>query len=79
MRRRWLAWWSKYAYILTTAFSVGIAISAIIQFIFANADLGMTPWWGTDVPFQGCEGTIGCPRLEIPEEGFFHPGPGEGF
>jgi len=77
IRRRYLAWWSKYAYILTTAFSVGIAISAIIQFIFENFNKDFPEWWGTDAPFFGCEGGLGCPRLQIPESGFFPPGPGQ--
>lgn len=82
IRRRFLAWWSKYAYILTTAFSVGIAISAIIQFIVNDqSPTGLPEWWGNDVVALGCDGGgdtgFGCPHLPMPDEGFFHPGPGE--
>jgi OPT family small oligopeptide transporter len=45
VRRRYLAWWSKYAYVLTTSFSAAIAISAIIQFPIGNANLSIN-WWG---------------------------------
>lgn len=69
----------RYAYILTTAFSVGIAISAIIQFIVSDQSAGFPEWRGTDLPFEGCDGgtSFGCPRLEVPEEGFA-PAPGAG-
>ncbi|KZV96399.1 OPT-domain-containing protein [Exidia glandulosa HHB12029] len=81
VRRRYLAWWSKYAYILTTAFSVGIAISAIFQFIVDDQSNGFPAWWGNTVTGDGCDGGgpdgFGCPHLAIPAEGFFHPGPGE--
>ncbi|EJD48017.1 OPT-domain-containing protein [Auricularia subglabra TFB-10046 SS5] len=81
IRRRFLAWWSKYAYILTTAFSVGIAISAIIQFIVDDQSKGFPEWWGNTVPFEGCdaggETGFGCTHLQIPEAGFFPPGPGD--
>lgn len=73
---------SRYAYILTTAFSVGIAISAIFQFIVDDRSVnGFPAWWGNDIVSAGCDGGgdsgYGCPRLAIPDEGFFHPGPGE--
>ncbi|KZW01241.1 OPT-domain-containing protein [Exidia glandulosa HHB12029] len=82
VRRRFLAWWSKYAYVLTTAFSVGIAISAIVQFIVDDQSAtGLPAWWGNDIVSVGCDGGgpdgFGCPLLPIPDEGFFHPGPGE--
>ena len=48
IKKRYLAWWSKYAYLLTTGFYVGIAISGIIQFIFSNADRTFPEWWGTE-------------------------------
>jgi len=79
IRRRYLAWWSKYAYLVTTAFSVGIALCAIMLFIVSDQTNGMTEWWGTDIPFEGCDGgsDFGCPLLPIPNNGtFFPPGPG---
>jgi len=73
IRRRYLAWWSKYAYILTTAFSVGIALSGIIQFIVTDQSAGFPEWSGSDIPFEGCDGgtPFGCPRLAIPAAGSF--------
>ncbi|KZV84366.1 small oligopeptide transporter [Exidia glandulosa HHB12029] len=80
LRRRFLAWWSKYAYILTTAFSVGIAISAIIQFIISDQSAGFPEWQGTDLPFaeDNCDGGVafGCPRLTLADGEAFAPSPG---
>ncbi|EPQ54770.1 OPT-domain-containing protein [Gloeophyllum trabeum ATCC 11539] len=76
VKRRYLAWWSKYNYITTTAFSCAIALSAIVMF-FALQWPGVTiNWSGNDRPYAGCDGT-GCPLLPIPEQGYFGPGPGE--
>jgi len=73
VKKRYLAFWSKYNYVFSAALSSGIAIAAIVIF-FALQFNGTIEfaWWGTDVPYLGCEGTA-CPRLEIPESGYFGP------
>lgn len=49
VKRRYVAWWSKYALTLTTALSVGLSLSALIIF-FAVAYHPVTlDWWGNDV------------------------------
>ncbi|KAJ6462667.1 OPT-domain-containing protein [Mycena vitilis] len=76
IKKRYIAWWSKYNYITTTAFSASIAISAVVIFFaveWSNVELD---WVGNTRPFDGCDGN-GCARLPIPDSGFFGPGPGE--
>ena len=33
-------------------------------------------WWGTDVPYQGCEGSACVLKAVLPEKGYFGPDPG---
>lgn len=68
IKRRWQAWWEKYAYVFTTAMSCGVAISAIIIFFaveYKEVDLN---WWGNEVSYAGCDND-GCALLAIPEGG----------
>ncbi|QYT00822.1 hypothetical protein H0G86_007889 [Trichoderma simmonsii] len=75
IKKRFLTLWSKYNFVLSAAFSAGIAISAIIQF-FALTYRGITlDWWGNNVVNMGCEGTA-CPLKKLPEGEFFGPAPG---
>jgi len=76
IKKRYVAWWSKYNYITTTAFSSAIAISAVVIFFaveWPNVELN---WIGNTRPFAGCDGS-GCTRLTVPDGGHFGPGPGE--
>ncbi|KAJ6782229.1 hypothetical protein PWT90_08857 [Aphanocladium album] len=55
VRKNYLAFWSKYNYVLSAAFAAGVAISAVIQFFglaFTKVEIN---WWGNDVVAQGCE------------------------
>ncbi|KAJ7254139.1 OPT-domain-containing protein [Mycena rebaudengoi] len=76
IKKKYLAWWSKYNYITSTAFSSSIAICAVVIF-FAVQWPGVTiDWIGNNRPFLGCDAE-GCPRLPIPDQGWFGPGVGE--
>lgn len=75
IRRRYVAWWSKYNYLLSTAIYAGIALFGIIWF-FAILYKDKEPvWWGNTVSFDNCDGN-GCPLKAIPEIGYFGPAPG---
>ncbi|KAJ6564729.1 OPT-domain-containing protein [Mycena capillaripes] len=76
IKRRYLAWWSKYNYVTTTAFSTAIAICAIVIFFAIEWPGVSIDWSGNNRPFEGCDAE-GCARLPIPDQGFFGPGPGE--
>ncbi|KAK6984853.1 OPT-domain-containing protein [Favolaschia claudopus] len=76
IKKRYLAWWSKYNYITTTAFSASIAICAVVIFFGVEWTNVSIDWIGNNRPFEGCDAD-GCPRLPIPDKGFFGPGPGE--
>ncbi|SMR63967.1 unnamed protein product [Zymoseptoria tritici ST99CH_3D1] len=76
IRKRYLAFWSKWNYVISAAFSCGIAISALIIFfalqIPKDGNL-VVNWWGNNVVNEGCEGSGGCPRLELGDSGTFGP------
>ncbi|WVQ97983.1 OPT family small oligopeptide transporter [Kwoniella sp. CBS 9459] len=74
---RYRAWWNKYCYILSIGLTIGAALSGVAQFFFITYPGGRMPsWWGTTVHLSGCDGR-GCPLLNLPERGYFGPGPGE--
>lgn len=76
IKRRFLAWWSKYNYVTTTAFSTAIALSAILTF-FALQFKGIeVDWVGNTRPYEGVD-YAGPRLLELPEVGYFGPGVGE--
>ncbi|ATY60958.1 Oligopeptide transporter OPT superfamily [Cordyceps militaris] len=74
VRSNYLAFWSKYNYVLSAAFAAGIALSAVVQF-FGLAFTGVEiTWWGNSVVGLGCEG-IACPLLPLPKGQGFAPKP----
>ncbi|KAJ7615908.1 OPT-domain-containing protein [Roridomyces roridus] len=76
IKRRYLAWWSKYNYITSTAFSAAIAISGVLIFFTVQYNDVEINWSGNTKLAEGCD-AMGCPRLPLPDVGFFGPGPGE--
>lgn len=70
IKRRYSLWWQKYAYVLTSSFSAGIAIAAIIIFFAVQYKETPLVWWGNTVSYAGCDGA-GCTLLPIPAEGHF--------
>ncbi|KAJ5902554.1 OPT oligopeptide transporter [Penicillium taxi] len=68
IKRHYLAWWEKYAYVLTSSFGAAIAISGIIIFFAVQYHEVDISWWGNNVPFAGCDNS-GCARLPIPATG----------
>ncbi|OCF58918.1 hypothetical protein L486_03411 [Kwoniella mangroviensis CBS 10435] len=75
--KRFPAWWNKYCYVLSIGLTVGAAISGVIQFFCITYPGGIMPsWWAKTVYVSGCD-ALGCPLNEMPEVGYFGPGPGE--
>ncbi|KAJ7106264.1 OPT oligopeptide transporter protein-domain-containing protein, partial [Mycena epipterygia] len=72
IKKRYIAWWSKYNYITTTAFSAAIAICAIFIFFALQWPGAQINWSGNTRPFTGCDG-LQCSRLPPPDQGFFGP------
>lgn len=74
IKRRYLALWSKYNFILSAAFSTGIAIAAIVIFFALQwNDIEMPKWWGVTVVSQGCEAEACVLKPVAPGETFGPP------
>lgn len=63
IKKRYLAFWTKYNYVLAAAFTAGLAVAAIIIFFAVQLPGVEIDWWGND-PSTGCSADI-CTRLEI--------------
>lgn len=56
VKNRYVAFWSKYNFVLSASFSAAIAIAGIVMLFsvqWANVEVN---WWGNTQPFVGCEG-----------------------
>lgn len=71
VRGRYLGFWSKYNYVLSTAFSTAIALAAAIIFFTLEYNGLEVNWWG-NLADAGCEKT-NCTRLKLPEGEYFGP------
>ena len=66
----------QYNYVLSAAWSCGVAITGVIIFFslqYTNVDLD---WWGNQVSDQGCEHQP-CLLKSLPKDGYFGPRMGE--
>ncbi|EQK98568.1 Oligopeptide transporter OPT superfamily [Ophiocordyceps sinensis CO18] len=57
IRGRYLAFWSKYNFVLSAALSAGVGVSAIVIFFTVQLAGLEVNWWANTQPTQGCEGT----------------------
>jgi OPT family small oligopeptide transporter len=76
LKTRYLGLWSKYNFVLSAAWSCGVAIAGIIIFFslqYTNVDLD---WWGNTVSDQGCEDQA-CPLQTLAPGEYFGPRLGE--
>lgn len=78
IKPRYLAFWSKYNYVLAAAWMAGIALAAIVIFFALEIPNVQITWWGNTAPYEGCEGEMVCTRLPIPDIGYFGAAPGSG-
>lgn len=70
--RHRLAWWEKYNYVLSAAFTAGVAISALVMFFAVGYNPVSLTWWGNTVSSAGVDGSsVGI--LPIPDRGYFGP------
>lgn len=76
MKKRFVALWSKYNYVLSAALSTGIAVSGVIMFFALQYNSIYVNWWGTVGYLETCDGNA-CTRLTLAEGESFGPGAGE--
>jgi len=72
LKSRYLGLWSKYNFVLSAAWSCGIAIAGIIIFFSLQYNGNELDWWGNDVTYQGCEEDA-CPLKTLAPGEYFGP------
>lgn len=83
LKRRYTAWWGKYAYLVFAGFSVGVAISGLIVtlvFSFGAGRNASFSWWGNNVAQQGVDYQLynnNASLLPLPSTGYFGLAPDE--
>ena len=58
LKRRYTAWWGKYAYLIFAGLNVGVAISGLIVTLVFSFGAGKNTsfkWWGNDVATHGVD------------------------
>ncbi|KAK9366869.1 OPT oligopeptide transporter protein-domain-containing protein [Lipomyces kononenkoae] len=73
VRRRYLAWWTKYNYVLSSALTAGTAFSGILIFLALQYHPKPLVWWGTTVQNVGVDGKMVATLKEVPAGGFGLP------
>ncbi|KAK9366610.1 OPT oligopeptide transporter protein-domain-containing protein, partial [Lipomyces kononenkoae] len=74
IRKRYLAWWEKYNYILHSGLTSGVAFGALLVFFILQYNGIKLMWWGHSVSSTGIDGGIGRQTLlPLPEVGYFGP------
>ena len=77
LKRRYTAWWSKYAYLLFAGLNVGVAISGLIVTLVFSFGAGKNTsfkWWGNDVSLKGVDYQLynnNASLLPLPANGYF--------
>lgn len=84
LKRRYTAWWGKYAYLMFAGLTVGVAISGlIVTLVFsfgAGKDTTAFNWWGNEVPRAGVDFQLynnNASLYSLPESGYFGLNPEE--
>ncbi|KAK9249475.1 OPT oligopeptide transporter protein-domain-containing protein [Lipomyces tetrasporus] len=77
IRRYYLAWWTKYNYILTSALTAGVAFSGILIFCAVTITQSDISWWGNNVPTAGVDGKKIATLYTLGEGETFGLAPGE--
>ncbi|KAK0382933.1 hypothetical protein NLU13_8849 [Sarocladium strictum] len=72
LKSRYVGLWSKYNFVLSAAWSCGIAIAGIIIFFSLQFTEVEFEWWGNDVSNQGCEDDA-CPLKTLQPGEYFGP------
>ncbi|KAK9382098.1 OPT oligopeptide transporter protein-domain-containing protein [Kockiozyma suomiensis] len=70
IKSRYIRWWTKYNYVLTSALSAGIAFGGIIIFLTLQYTGTSVKWWGNTVYAAGLDYSKTATLLTPPPEGF---------
>jgi hypothetical protein len=77
LKRRYTAWWGKYAYLIFASLNVGVAISGLnvtLVFSFGAGKNVSFHWWGNDVAQRGVDWQLynnNASLIPLPASGYF--------
>lgn len=71
IRGRYLAFWSKYNFVLSASWSAAIAISAIVMLFSVQWARIEINWWGKSQASMGCESVACVLKTLAPGERFY--------
>lgn len=77
LKRRFTAWWGKYAYLIFAGLSVGVAVSGLIVTLVFSFGVGKNTsfnWWGNEVSTKGVDYQLynnNASLLPLPDSGYF--------
>ncbi|KAK9468634.1 oligopeptide transporter 2 [Lipomyces arxii] len=70
IRRRYIGWWTKYNYVLTSGLSAGVAFGGMFIFLTLQYTGTSLKWWGNNVNAAGVDGGRAAALFAVPPEGF---------
>lgn len=76
IKKKYLGWWEKYNYVLSSSLTAGVAFSAIIIFFAVQYKPKPIAWWGNTVSYAGADAAGGS-LLSLPKDAIFGPPPGQ--
>ncbi|KAH8647115.1 OPT oligopeptide transporter protein-domain-containing protein [Xylariales sp. PMI_506] len=76
LKNKYLAFWSRYNFVLSASLSSAIAIAGILIFFTLQWEDVNLDWWGNNVVYQGCE-DIPCILYTLADGEYFGPRIGE--
>ncbi|KAK9464220.1 OPT oligopeptide transporter protein-domain-containing protein [Lipomyces oligophaga] len=76
LRTRYLAWWSKYNYIISSGLTAGVAFGGILIFLALQYHPKTLDWWGNSISDAGIDGAGDATLKGLPEIGYFGLEPG---
>lgn len=75
IRKKYIDWWAKYTYVLSSSLTAGVAFSAIIIFFAVQYHPKEINWWGNKVSYSGIDSAGGSLK-SLPDGQIFGPSPG---
>ncbi|KAK9236835.1 OPT oligopeptide transporter protein-domain-containing protein [Lipomyces kononenkoae] len=73
VRRRYLSWWTKYNYVLTSALGAGVAFGGIVIFATLQSTQTTFKWWGNTISSSGVDGARTAALYALPPGTHFGP------
>ncbi|KAK7203707.1 OPT oligopeptide transporter protein-domain-containing protein [Myxozyma melibiosi] len=70
IKHRYVRWWTKYNYVLTSGLSAGMAFGGIVIFLTLQYTNTSVKWWGNSVYASGIDYAKTATLKDIPEGGF---------